>query len=184
MASKLLKFVYQECCVDRLRFQNICRLNRRPRLSLLDVKEKYTRHAGVSTNEAAFMWFVRSPRSSSEAMQDGMLPHIFAVLGVVCGLDIKAKIWIKIWVGMWLPYQLSHLVSSRGARNDTSKIENNKTQHSLKTQQTTIKFKQPSLQDARHPIHRVRIPYSKFSSPKTCRSVHENSLKIAGHSRF
>ena len=44
--------------------------------------------------------------------------------------------------------------------------------------QTTIKFKQPSLQDARHPIHRVRIPYSKFSSPKMCRNVHENSLKI------
>ena len=166
MASKLLKFVYRKCCVDPLRFQNICRLNRRPQLSLFDVKEKYTRHAGVSTNEADFMWFVRSPRSSSGARQDGILPHIFAVLGVVCGVDIKAKIWIKIWVGKWLPYQLSHLVSSRGARNDTSKIENNKTQHSLKTQQTTIKFKQPSLQDARHPIHRVRIPYSTFHLQK------------------
>ena len=55
MASKLLKFVYRKCCVDRLRFQNVCRLNRRPQLSLLDVKEKYTRHAGVSTNEAEFM---------------------------------------------------------------------------------------------------------------------------------
>ena len=55
MASKLLKSVYRKCCADRFRFQNICRLNRRPQLSLLDVKEKYTRHAGVSTNEAAFM---------------------------------------------------------------------------------------------------------------------------------
>ena len=55
MASKLLKVVYRKCCVDRLRFQNICRLNRRPYLSLLDVKEKYTRHAGVSINEANFM---------------------------------------------------------------------------------------------------------------------------------
>ena len=52
MASKLLKFVYGKCCVDRLRFQNICRLNRRPYLSLLDLKEKCTRHAAVSTNEA------------------------------------------------------------------------------------------------------------------------------------
>ena len=77
---------------DRLRFQNICRLNRRPQLSLLDVKEKYTRCAGVSTNEADFMWFVRSPRSSSEAKQDGILPHKFAVLGVFCGVDTKAKI--------------------------------------------------------------------------------------------
>ena len=91
MPSKLLKFVYRKCCVDRFRFQNICRLNRRPQLSLLDVKEKYTRHAGVSTNEADFMWFVRLPRPSSEAKQDGILPHIFAVLGVVCGLDSKAK---------------------------------------------------------------------------------------------
>ena len=83
---------------------------------------------------------------------------------------------------MWLPYQLSHLMSSRGARNDASKIEITK-HSSLKTQRTTIKFKQPSLQDARHPIHRVRMPYSKFSSPKTCRNVHENSLKT-GHKRF
>ena len=37
-ASKLLKFVYRKCCVDRLRFQNICWLNSRPYLSLLDVK--------------------------------------------------------------------------------------------------------------------------------------------------
>ena len=55
MASKLLQFVYRKCCVDRLRFQNICRLNRRPQLSLLDVKVKYTRQAGVSTNEVDFM---------------------------------------------------------------------------------------------------------------------------------
>ena len=55
MASKLLKFVYRKCCVDRFRFQNICRLHRRPQLSLLDVKEEYTRHAGLSTNEADFM---------------------------------------------------------------------------------------------------------------------------------
>ena len=37
------------------------------------------------------------------------------------------------------------------------------------------------MQDARHPNHRVKIPYSKFSSPKTCRndqSVHESSSKI------
>ena len=55
MASKLLKFVYRKCCVDRLQFQHICRLNRKPQLSLLDAKEKFTRHAVVSTNEAYFM---------------------------------------------------------------------------------------------------------------------------------
>ena len=91
MASKLLKFVYQKRCLDRLRFQNICRLNRRPYLLLLDFKEKCTRYARVSTNEAV----VRSPRSLSGAKQDGILPHcphIIAVLGVVCGADTKAKI--------------------------------------------------------------------------------------------
>ena len=35
-----------------LRFQNIYWLNRRPYLSLLDLKEKCTRYAGVPTNEA------------------------------------------------------------------------------------------------------------------------------------
>ena len=124
MVSKLLKFAYRKCCVDRLRFQNICRLNRKPQLSLLDVKEKYRRHAGVSTNEADFVWFVRSPRSSSGAKQDSILLHIFRVLGVVCVADTKAKIWVR----MWLPYKLRHLTSSRGARSDASKIENNKTQ--------------------------------------------------------
>ena len=54
MASKLLKLVCWKYCVDRLRFQKICRLNRRAFLSLLDLKEKCTRHAGVSTNEADF----------------------------------------------------------------------------------------------------------------------------------
>ena len=52
MASKLLKFVYRKCCVDQLRFQNIYRLNRRPYLSLLHLKEKCTRYAGVPTSEA------------------------------------------------------------------------------------------------------------------------------------
>lgn len=52
MASKFLKFVYRKCCVDRLRFQNIYRLNRRPYLSLLNLKEKCARYAGVPTSEA------------------------------------------------------------------------------------------------------------------------------------
>ena len=31
---------------------------------------------------------------------------------------------------------------------------------------TLRKLKTENNKDARHPIHRVRIPYSKFSSPK------------------
>ena len=52
MASKLLTFLYGKCCVDRLRFQTICRLNRIPYLSLFDLKEKCTRYACFSTNKA------------------------------------------------------------------------------------------------------------------------------------
>ena len=37
MASKFLKFVYRKCCVGPLRFQNICRLNRRPYLSFCSI---------------------------------------------------------------------------------------------------------------------------------------------------
>ena len=86
---------------------------------------------------------------------------------------------------MWLPYQLSHLTSLRGARNVASKIEHNKKQQP-KTQSKNNQILAAviaHMQDARHPIHRVSIPYSKFSSPKTCHNVHENSLKI-GHTRL
>ena len=34
------------------------------------------------------------------------------------------------------------------------------------------------MQDASHPIHRVRISHSKFSSPKTCRNIDKSSFKI------
>ena len=52
-----------------------------------------------------------------------VLPHIFAVLGVVRGEDTKAKIWVR----MWLPYKFGTVVRwALQARTDTSKIENNK----------------------------------------------------------
>ena len=81
---------------------------------------------------------------------------------------------------MWLPYKLSHLTTSCGAQNGTSKIENNKKQQPENTANNNqiLAAVITHMQDARHAIHRVRIPYSKFSSPKTCRNVHESSLKI------
>ena len=82
---------------------------------------------------------------------------------------------------MWLLYKLSHLTSSRGAGNDASKIEHNKKQQPENTANNNQIFWATAIthmQDARHPIHRVRISYSKFSSPKTCRNVHESSLKV------
>ena len=172
MASKFLKFVYRKCCVHRLRLQNIYRLNRRRYLSLLVLKEKCTRYVGVSTNEADL--FDRHDHRAGQSKI--VLPHIFAVLGVVCGADTKAKMWVR----MWLPYKLSHLTSSCGARNDASKIENNKTQQPENTANNNqvLAAVVAHMQDARHPIHRVRIPYSKFSSPKSRRDVHKSSLKI------
>ena len=82
---------------------------------------------------------------------------------------------------MWLPYKLSHLTSSSGARNDASKIEHNKKQqpvNTAKNNQILWAAVITHMQDARHPIHRVRIPHSKFPSTKTCCNVHESSLKI------
>ena len=69
---------------------------------------------------------------------------------------------------MWLPYKLSHLTSSRGARNDASKIENNETlqPESTANNNEILAAVIAHMQDARYPIHRVRIPYSKFSSQK------------------
>ena len=90
MASKFLKFVYR-CCSDRLRFENIYRLDRRPYLSLLDLKENCTRYAGVPTNEAD-LFDRHDHRAARGAKQGIVLPHIFAVFGVVRGADIKAKI--------------------------------------------------------------------------------------------
>ena len=63
---------------------------------------------------------------------------------------------------MRLPCQLSHLTSSRGARNDASKIENNKTQQ-------TIKFKQPSLQDARYAIQMRAWSSRNCRTSQTCK---------------
>ena len=51
MATKFSKFVYCKSCMDRLQFQNIYPMNRRPYFSLLDLKEKCTRYVGVSTKE-------------------------------------------------------------------------------------------------------------------------------------
>ena len=81
MASKFLQFVYRKCCVDRLPFQNIYRLNRRPYLFLLDLKEKCTRYAGVPTNKADL--FDPHDHWAGHLKQGSILPHLFAVLGVV-----------------------------------------------------------------------------------------------------
>ena len=49
MASKFLQFVYRKCCVDRLRFQNIYRLNRRPYLLLLGLTNPFKLICSIAT---------------------------------------------------------------------------------------------------------------------------------------
>ena len=48
------------------------------------------RYAGVSTNKADL--FDRHNHQAGKASQGSILPHKFAVLGIVCGADTKAKI--------------------------------------------------------------------------------------------
>ena len=74
--------------------------------------------------------------------------------------------------------QVKSSESSHGARIDALKIENNKTQQPENTANNNqiLAAAIAHMQDARHPIHRVRIPYSKFSSPKTCRNAHESKV--------
>ena len=67
---------------------------------------------------------------------------------------------------MRLPYKLSHMTSSRGARNNkTQQPENTANNNQI------LAAVIAHMQDDRHPIHGVRIPYAKFPSPKTCRNV-------------
>ena len=73
------------------------------------------------------------------------------------------------------PLQVLVVWRARGARTDASKIEQNKANNN--------RIQQPSLfiYKMLHPIHRVRIPYSKFSSLK--RSFSKVALKM-GHTRL
>ena len=75
---------------------NIYRLNRRPYLSLLDLKEKCTSYAGVSTNEADLFDRHDNRAGQWKASQGSILTRIFAVIGVVCGADTKAKISVRM----------------------------------------------------------------------------------------
>ena len=96
------------------------------------------------TNEAD-LFDRHDHRAARGAKQGIVLPHIFAVFGVVRGADIKAKIWVR----MWLPYKFSTVVRrARGARTDTSKIEI--TKHTLNTANNNriLAAVIPDLQDA------------------------------------
>ena len=80
MASKFLKKKFWNSCASLFRFQNIYRTNKRHCPSVLNIKEKSTRFAGTSIN-----LYDRHANYSHGAKQRSLLPHVFAVFGVVCG---------------------------------------------------------------------------------------------------
>ena len=80
MASKFVKKKFWNSCASLFRFQNIYRTNKRHCPSVLNIKEKSTRFAGTSIN-----LYDRHANYSHGAKQRSLLPHVFAVFGVVCG---------------------------------------------------------------------------------------------------
>ena len=81
------KFVYHKSCVNLLWLRNFYRPNAIPYPYVLDSKQKSTRHVGVSTKETDL-----ADRQDRPIGVKQILPHLFAVLGVVCGADtISAK---------------------------------------------------------------------------------------------
>ena len=65
---------------ESLQFQNIYRMKTRQCPSVLNTKAKSTRFAGASID-----LFARHANYSHGAKQRSLLPHVFAVFGVVCG---------------------------------------------------------------------------------------------------
>ena len=82
MASQFVKFVFRKNCVNFSSFQKLYRLNRRPFLPLCDVSERIANYAGVSFDTKDFSYRHASDSHSGDRSK---LPHLFAVLGVVCG---------------------------------------------------------------------------------------------------
>ena len=80
IASKFVKKKFWNSCASLFRFQNIYRTNKRHCPSVLNTKEKSTRFAGTSIN-----LYDRHANYSHEEKQRSLLPHVFAVFGVVCG---------------------------------------------------------------------------------------------------
>ena len=80
VATKFVKKKFWNSCASLFRFQNIYRTNKRHCPSVLNTKEKSARFAGTSIN-----LYDRHANYSHGAKQRSLLPHVFAVFGVVCG---------------------------------------------------------------------------------------------------
>ena len=80
MASKFLKKIFWNSCASLCQFKNINRMNTTRYPSVLNTKGKSTRFAGDSINLSG-----RHASYSHGAKQRSLLPHLFAVFGVVYG---------------------------------------------------------------------------------------------------
>ena len=84
MASKFVKKKFWNSSASLFQFQNIYRMNTRHYPSVLNTKEKSTRFAGASINFSG-----RYANYSKGPKQCSLLPHVFAVFGVVCGGNLN-----------------------------------------------------------------------------------------------
>ena len=79
MASKFAKKNFWNSCASLFQFQSIYRMNTRRRPSVMNTKEESSRFAGTSINLSGL-----HANYSHGAKQRSLLPHVFAVFGVVC----------------------------------------------------------------------------------------------------
>ena len=114
--------------MDRLRFQNIYWLNRRPYLSLFDLKEKRSRYGGVPTIEADMF-----DRHDHRAWQSKVVSLYYDTYLQSLTLIVEQTQKLRYESGCDSPTRLV-VWQALGERTDASKIENNK------TRQTTIEF--------------------------------------------
>ena len=84
MASKFLKKIFWNSCASVCQFKNIYRVNTTRYPSVLNTNEKSTRFAGDSIN-----LFGHHANYSHGEKQRSLLPHVFAVFGVVYGGNSK-----------------------------------------------------------------------------------------------
>ena len=80
MASKFVKKIFWNSCASLFQFQNIFRMKTKQCPSVLNTKVKGTEFAGASIDLSA-----RHANYSHGVKQRILLPHVFAVFGVVCG---------------------------------------------------------------------------------------------------
>ena len=146
------------------------RLNRRPNLSLFDLKEKCTRYAGVPINKADLF-----DRHDHRVGQSKVVYYHTYLQSLTLFVEETQK--PRYESGCDSPTSFySHLTSSLSTNR---RFVNRKSQNTANNNQILAAVI-AHLHDATSDPIRVRIPYSNFLSPKTCRNLDKSSFKM-GH---